>query len=806
MNFPLLVVDRCPPGAAALILLMALLGRCLAAGEQSVPTDAGWPRQFKLNGKQLTVYQPQVDYWTGYSNLHFRCAIAVKGVLKQERFGVVEVDAFTVMEPSARVVALATIRRDIRFPNCTGPELAALRQAVEELRPMDQPTALSFERVMAGLNPVQHATQKPVAVNLNPPKIFYSRQPAILVILMGKLQLKPVETNRTDLMFAINTNWELLYDTAGRRFFLLNGDHWLTAADVKGPWAPATDLPLSFSTLPTNGNWAVARKNLPGKRVKTAPAVYVSTEPAELIITQGEPSFDAIEGTGLMRVVNTDSTLFFNIQGEPAYYFMVAGRWFRARNLEGPWSAASNDLPANFASIPDDDPAAFVKASVPGTREARDAVLLASVPTTTTVQGTNATVTVAYSGAPRFVSLPNSVVQSAANSLQQVFLVDGRYYCCDGGVWFVSDAATGPWLFCTDVPAAIYAIPAGSPGHNVTYVTVQSATPTTVVYNQTAGYSGEYVAETGVLMFGAGMVLGEAAGDSSDLYFFPPYPFYYSYGCCATYHYGYGGYYYGGGACYGPYGGAGYSTAYNPDTGTYSRSAYAYGPDGTAGAQAAYNPYTGAYARSVQASTAYGSAGRAAGYNPFTGTSAASGYRSSPYGTVAGGVAYNSRTGAAAAGGSVSTASGSAARAAAYDPTTGQGARTAYRSDDYGSAGAMRTTSGAGAAAWNTAGGQGMVARTSSGDVYAAQDGTVYKREAGGGWSQNSGSGWENVNRQQLEANAWIQQQQNIEAQAQARAWANQQYQNAQAWQNGAHSWGGGSGGFNRGGGGGRRR
>jgi hypothetical protein len=42
-------------------------------------------------------------------------------------------------------------------------------------------------------------------------------------------------------------------------------------------------------------------------------------------------------------------------------------------------------VPADFARIPDNDPSAFVKASVPGTIEAKDAVLLASVPVTTVV-------------------------------------------------------------------------------------------------------------------------------------------------------------------------------------------------------------------------------------------------------------------------------------------------------------------------------------------------------------------------------------------------------------------------------------
>jgi hypothetical protein len=52
-----------------------------------------------------------------------------------------------------------------------------------------------------------------VEVNLDPPKIFSSTTPAILVMFMGEPQFKPVETNRTDLLFALNTNWDVLYDT-----------------------------------------------------------------------------------------------------------------------------------------------------------------------------------------------------------------------------------------------------------------------------------------------------------------------------------------------------------------------------------------------------------------------------------------------------------------------------------------------------------------------------------------------------------------------------------------------------------------
>ena len=763
-------------------------------------SDPGWPRIFKQGGRQLTIYQPQVDYWHGYTNIHFRCAISVKGVLKGERFGVAEVDAVTVTDQAARIVALVPVQRELRFPNVAEPELTTLRQAVDALHPSGQATTLALDRVLAYVNPAQQPTQSAVDVNLDPPGIFYSRTPAILVILLGDPQLKPVETNRTDLLFALNTNWDLFYETASGRYFLRNEDSWLVAGDLKGPWTTAASLPPAFNTLPATDNWAEVRKNIPGRADRPAPAVFVSTVPAELIATQGDPNFSPVAETRLLRVRNTESVLFLNA-ADGHYYFLVAGRWFRARQLEGPWTSASRDLPADFGRIPDRDPAAFVKASVPGTREAKDAVLLASIPAQTTVAITNVTLNVTYAGTPQFVTITNTVVQYAVNTPQQIFLVSGMYYCCDLGIWYVSPVATGPWSLCTSVPPAIYTIPPSNPNHNVTYVVVQSTTPTTVVYSQTAGYSGEYVAATGVLMFGAGMLVGAAIANNNHSYYYPPYPCHYSYGCGATYHYGYGGYCYRGGAAYGPYGGAGYTASYNPATGTYARSTYAYGPYGSASTHAAYNPYTGGYTRSAQVNTAYGSAGRASGYNPYTGTYAAGGYRSTPYGSAAAGRAYNPSTGATAAGATVNTAAGSASRGYAYNPSTGQGAAAASRSGANGQVGTVKTTGGGSATGWNTANGQGAVGRTESGDVYAAKDGTVYKKDSNGGWSQNSGSGWESTSRPQpyssstsrpqttsatsTGSNSWSQNRQSLESDASSRSWGNQQSERTRSWSGG---------------------
>ncbi len=51
--------------SAALLLVGCLENFPLLKAE---PADPGWPRVFKKDGAHLTVYQPQVDYWNGYTN------------------------------------------------------------------------------------------------------------------------------------------------------------------------------------------------------------------------------------------------------------------------------------------------------------------------------------------------------------------------------------------------------------------------------------------------------------------------------------------------------------------------------------------------------------------------------------------------------------------------------------------------------------------------------------------------------------------------------------------------------------------
>jgi len=696
-------------------IMMLVCGLSYAASSPP-PADPGWPRVISQNGNELNIYQPQVDFWENYEKLGFRCAIAVKTAgSEQEKYGVAEINADTETDHESRTVILKPRKREIRFPNIEKSEADKLRGIVDELLPPVHDMTISLDRILAYLDPAKHPQQKPVSLNMDPPEIFYSSNPAILLIFLGEPQLRPVVKDKNDLMFVVNTNWDIFYETTEQQYYLLNGESWLTTKDVlKGKWTPAAVLPAGLSSLPADDNWADVRKNIPGKPATEVPEVFATTKAAELILTKGEPSYTPIPGTKLMRVANSDSSLFLDYSAN-RFYLLAAGRWFRAAGLEGPWAASSSDLPAEFARIPDDDPSAYVKASVPGTIEAKDAILLASVPVKTKVDLIDPVdLQVTYEGTPQFEQIESTPVKYAVNSPNVVFLVDGGYYCCYQGVWYTSSSAAGPWLFARSVPAAIYTIPPSNPLYNVTYVVVADTSPTTVVYTYTSGYSGEYVAATGVLMFGAGMAMGAMIADHNHYYYSWYHPAYYSYGCSARYSYAHGGYYSAAHRYYGPYGGAGAYAAYNPRTGTYSRGAYAYGPAGSASARQAYNPYTGTRASSRQVDTVYGSAGR--------------------------GVAYN--------------------------PNTGTAARGGYRTDAYGSAGGIQTNRGSSAFGWDTSQGQGAFAKDRQGNVYAGKDGNVYKKGSDGSWSANTGSGWNSVDRPRSSPD--------LEAQFQSRSRGNQ--------------------------------
>lgn len=661
---------------------------------------ARWPHTLTNAGGQITLYQPQVDDWQNFKVVDARIAFAVTPTGGKEQVGVATVSMQSSVNMDTHTAVLTNPQiNSLYFPSLDPAATAQMNQLVRSFLNPAATMTISVDQIAASLKKKKPATT--VAVNNDPPTIFVSFKPAILLMINGSPVLAPV--GNSGIQAVVNANWPLFQDQSTSTYYLFDGKGWLQGPNFQN-FSPAPTLPPNMSQVSQSPNWSDLAQFIPPPPGSAAsfPAVYYSSTPAEIIVFNGAPQWTPIPGTQLSYPANSDSTIF-KYTATGAFYFLTSGRWFTTTHpVMGTWTFATNSLPADFSHIPSDSPAGKVLAFVPGTPEAEDAVLMAQIPTTETVNAAQAAseVKVSYAGEPQFTPIQGTSMQYATNTPNRVIMVGTEYYLCYQGVWFVSGTASGPWQVAQTVPQVIYTIPPSSPVYNVTYVTQVPASNGYVTASYTAGYVGTFIAGAAV-----GAILADGTG-----YYYPPY----------AYH----GYYYPYACTYG------YHTAYNPYTGAYGYGGSAYGPYGSAHWGESYNPNTGTYARGATESTAYGSRTQAEAYNPYTGASAATRQGSNAYGSWGQSV-YNKN---------------------------GETAYSQHESGAYGSEGTVQTSTGGKAAGTSTAYGNTAVGKSSSGNMYADHNGNVYQN-TGSGWQKYDNGSWNNVNTSSAQQQAQHDQQ-----------------------------------------------
>ncbi len=672
------------------LILLGLSIACIpfVVAQQDLSQEIGWPRQVSDSKATIIYYQPQIDKWDNYKKLTGRMAFGITPSGGQEVLGVASFQCDTKTDKEARTTYLHNIDyTDVRFPSLNSQQAASMKKTFLALMPDNEET-ISTDRILADLGPknVKAAT---VQVKNDPPTIFYSANPAILLIVDGDPVLSPIE--KTDIEFVVNTNWDLFYQKSTKQYFLLVNDIWLTSQYLQGPWKQTQTLPKDMSALPTGQNFDDVKKQVPPRAATDVPEVFYSNKPAELIITEGAPVFAKIPGTGLLYVSNSDDDIFVD-QAQNEYYILLSGRWFRSKAFGGPWTYAGNDLPADFAKIPEDSPKGHVLASVPGTVQASDAVMLAQIPTTVIVNRAEAEAkaTVSYDGDPKFAPIEGTTMYYATNTQDKVIKVGDLYYLCFQAVWFVSTSPNGPWKTADSVPSVIYTIPPSSPVYNVIYVTQVNPTATTVECATTSGYFGVFIIGAAVgAIISTAIVYGTGWYYPPYVYWWPGafYPIYRPWPCT-----------YGAGA------------VYNPWVGSFAVGRRAYGPYGAAGTAAWYNPATGRYGRSVSVQGWYGGRTAANTYNPWTGAYGHTSQAHNPYAQWG-----------------HSTVSNGYQWARSGHVTTAHGTTFGYQTSG-GKTGVV------------TRGAQGTVVHTNN-RVYAGHDGNVYTKNENGRWTQTNSLG-----------------------------------------------------------------
>ncbi len=473
--------------------MIASGARPIGAQTAAIPPAAAWPRTTSTGGGTIVVYEPQVRTWENYTQLAGVSAIVVTlPGASAPVYGAVRFTALASADVTASTVSL--VHPSItatHWPNASAADASALDAFIRANLPVAG-AVVPLAMVLASLPPGEQPNTVPARIN--PPTIIVSQTPAALVVFGGRPVMTPIPG--TTLTYASNTTSTVVFDRATAKYYLLVANGWIAATKPSGPWTPAV-APAAFALIPASAPWTAIRAHLktPAPAASAVPHVYVSVQPAVLIVLAGPPQFASIPGTQLRYVANTTSDVFFS-RTTTQWYVLESGRWFSAANLNGPWTFASATLPADFKQIPEASPRGRVLSAVPGTTQALYAKTAARVPHVTPVDLTNATLTVPYTGTPAFAPIPGTALQAAANSPYPVIEVSaGQYYACVGGVWFAAAAPTGPWKAATYVPAVVYTIPPNSPLYHVTFVHVynsagiaQTAPPAAPVPQPTATY------------------------------------------------------------------------------------------------------------------------------------------------------------------------------------------------------------------------------------------------------------------------------------------------------------------------------
>ncbi len=270
------------------------------ADEPGAQTAGQFPRQWTNESGTVVVHAPEIDAWPNFETLEARAAVEV--TLAGDDVSTIASIQFTATTETNLDLGLIAIDNieltAVNMSLMVAPEYAARFEAVIRENLRANPQEIPVEVVLGYISP-DATLPTPEGMRLEPPPIFYSMTPAVLLQTDGDPLVAPIPD--TQLQFVINTNWDLL-KYRDSEWYLLNGSTWLTSESLTGPWEYVRRLPGDFDDLPTDENWAAARAAIPPQRPDgEPPTVLVSDRPAELILLDGEPRAVDIGEAGLMH-------------------------------------------------------------------------------------------------------------------------------------------------------------------------------------------------------------------------------------------------------------------------------------------------------------------------------------------------------------------------------------------------------------------------------------------------------------------------------------------------------------------------
>ncbi|MCY1719978.1 hypothetical protein OU798_06460 [Prolixibacteraceae bacterium Z1-6] len=339
-------------------------------------------------------------------------------------------------------------------------------------------------------------------LNNEAPPVIYSNNPSALVVVDGEPYYEELDKRYSKVS---NAAAFIIKDNKNDLHYMYGGGLWFSSENTLSGWEYTDNVP--------SGTKRVVKKHAPDLydsmqneqvQAKIVPDIIVTTEPSVLISTEGSPKYVLIPNTNLVFVENSNAELFRDLNTNN-FYSLFSGRWFVSDKLEGKWQyVAPDDLPEDFAKIPEDHKKSSVLVSVPGTKAAVDAVRDAQIPQITKKDiSTTLDKKIEYNGNPEFAEIEGTPLKYAVNTSSAILLWNNKYYLVDDAVWYSSSTPNGPWQIATQRPEGVENIPADNPLYNIKHVYVYKNTDRTVYTGYTSGYTGSYI-NGPTIVFGTG--------------------------------------------------------------------------------------------------------------------------------------------------------------------------------------------------------------------------------------------------------------------------------------------------------------
>jgi hypothetical protein len=194
-----------------------------AQTEPAQVTEPTWPRGYQTpSGAQVIVYLPQVASWASQKKLVAHSAVSYRpktaAANEKAKLGAITLEAETSVSLEERLVNMTKLTiTDAHFPELPKESIREVVTEITESIPAEG-KVIALDRILAAVDKSTIIPKDVPGLKADPPTIFFSQTPALLVNFDGEPVWSPIDKN--DLRFAVNTNWDVFEHPPTKTYYL----------------------------------------------------------------------------------------------------------------------------------------------------------------------------------------------------------------------------------------------------------------------------------------------------------------------------------------------------------------------------------------------------------------------------------------------------------------------------------------------------------------------------------------------------------------------------------------------------------